>query len=433
MSMRRRKIKDITGSENSSNSDPQIDYTFDEDLENPFIPRPRNNESPIITRSRALALSLQPEVRMENNSNRSTENSNIAQGNPEASNHNLNVEDLTNRLERVLTMNHNMFMNELSNLKQVLVENSNRNMSSHTQRDFNNSRQNNNQEAINDSFHNRSVNSDAGRSSASSISVRIDKWNISYDGSQDVNDFLFKVDTLRERWNCPADQVVAAFHTFLKGKAEKWFWLFLKQNTNTTYDQLKKAIKKQFGDIDNDCDRIVRMIERRQLPKESFDDYFTDMIGMNSRLSQPMAENKIIELIKNNLRESLGSLLFSYELFSLEHLKDAARRAEKYLSRQQQVRFQKKFVTEIEHSEDIGDKDDEIDCEIAALQHRGFSQKPRKEIDTKNFKCWNCDQIGHSFYDCPLEERKLFCFRCGEKNVTTPRCKNHAKNKSANE
>lgn len=141
----------------------------------------------------------------------------------------------------------------------------------------------------------------------------------------------------------------------------------------------------------------------------------------------------MIDLIKNNVRESLGSLLFSNEMFSLEHLRDAARRAEKYLTRQHQVKLQKKIVSEIDHAGEVLTENlDVSDCEIAALQHKKFGQRAKKEIDTRNFKCWNCGLIGHSFYDCPSDMRTLFCFRCGEKGVTTPQCKNHAKNMGMN-
>ncbi|XP_046812550.1 uncharacterized protein LOC124421427 [Lucilia cuprina] len=435
MSKRKGKIRKETELDDPANSDSQINYTFEDDSENPFTPRPRLGKSPIVTRSRTIAQNKNLRIPVVNMAE-AEDNHNLPFGTGDANIsrpvEEVRLEDLTLRLERVLTLNHNVFMNELSSLRQTLVENLGGGNQRHNTSNNAHQTPNNNQRPANDSFQNRSLNSDSGRSSSSNISIRIDKWNISYDGSQDINDFLFKVDTLREQYNVTEEQVVTGFHTFLKGKAETWFWSFLKLNRNATYSQLKLALIRQFGKVENDCDRIVRMIERRQMSKETFDDYFTEMLNMNSRLSQPMSDNKMIDLIKNNVKESLASLLFSYDLFSLEHLRDAARKAEQFLAKQQQIRSQRRFVSEIDNREDKEEIDYET-SEVAALQYGQFKNRNRKEIDTSKFKCWNCDQIGHSFYDCPSEKRNLFCFKCGEKNVSTPQCSKHPKNRDRSE
>lgn len=468
MSKRKGKSKDVE----EPTSDSQIDYTFDENSDNPFIPRPRVSQSPILTRSRARNPNFSVQSK-ENLNNPSDSRSRIAQGpimaqfrdvNLPASLHpaesavnmgnenegsNLptsgsqqvqsamtNANDLNNltaRLEHVLTLNHNAFMGEISSLRHSLVGTVNRNSNP-----YNNQPPNPNYPGVNgntsnnNSFHNHSINTESGRSTSSNDSVRMEKWNVTYDGSDDVNDFLFKVNTLKERYNSTDNYISSNFHTLLKGKADTWFWSFLKQHPNANFDELKLALTKQFGKLENDCDKLVRMIERRQMPKESFDDYYSDMIAMNVRLSQPMNEAKLIDLIKNNVKESLGSLLFATDLFSLDHLRDCARKAEKYVSRQQQLRFRKMQVSELETIENTDAIFDE-DEEIAALKYQANHNKERKDLDTRHYKCWNCDQIGHSFYDCPVEKRNLFCFRCGEKNITTPQCKKHSKNRNTNE
>lgn len=438
MPKRKGRVKTVEISEEHSNSDSQIDYSFTE--ENTFVPRIRISNSPLLTRSRArirAAALLESGIIMVNNDDENRQGaSGVSNQGASASGPSelLYMEDLASRLERVLTMNHNAFMGEISNLRQTLAEGLGRNqggVNNATLGNFGLPVGGNANQRNDDSFHDRSMNSGTSRSS-SSTSMKIDKWNISYDGSQDISEFLFKVDTLKARWNYTDEQVNASFHTFLKGKAETWFWSYLKQYPNSRYADLKLAIKKQFGRVENDCDKLVKIIERRQMPKESFDDFFTEMMAMNARLSQPMNDNKMIDLIKNNVKESLGSLLFATDLFSLDHLRDSARRAEKYISRQQHVKSQRRFVSEVEMPENI-DEVSEDEGEIAAFKYQGNQNRDRREIDTRKFKCWNCDQMGHSFYDCPSEKRNIFCYRCGEKNINTPDCKKHPKNKNVNE
>lgn len=441
MSFRKRKTRTIDNPDNSL-SDSQIEYTFDEegDFQNPFVRRARVERSPIITRNKSKANVSATHSSEPNMNNIETANQQVGSAGASGSviSHNANMANLETMLERVLTLNHNSFLNEIQNLRTTLVEtitksqNDNHNHNANISRISHGSPINRGTtEHRNNSIPSVSINqSDSSRNSNNNSSVRIDKWNLSYDGSQDIHDFLFKVDTLSKRYNYTDEQIFTSFHVFLKGKAETWFWFYLKQHPTTNYSELTEAIIKEFAKLENDCDKIVKMVERRQLPKESFDDYFTELVNMNSRLNQPMSGQKMIELIKNNAKESLGSLLFSYDLFSLEHLREAARKAERYLSRQYQLRQQKRYISEVNTVEEQKFQEESV-VDISAVNYR--SHQNRKIIDTSNFRCWNCDQSGHSFYDCPSDKRNLFCFRCGEKNVTTPQCKRHLENKQMNE
>lgn len=415
-------------------SDTNIDYTIDEEFHHPFSTRPRLGRSPISNRTRSRANIIE--------SDSSSEMENIDPANRQAApaasseqrNATMPVDQLGAMLERVMTMNHNALVVELNSLRKTIVDSMGRVQTTTLNSDMPNTSHSSpsaNSNTRTERSHEGSITpTGSNRSSSTASTVRVDKWNILYDGSQDVNAFLFKIETLSRRYNYPLSEVVANFHLFLKGKADIWFWFYLEQNPNTTYPQLKEAIIKKFDTVENDCDRIVKMVERRQMARETFDDFYTDLLSMNSRLTHPMTDQKLAELIKNNCRESLGSLIFSQELVKLDSLRDAARRAEKYLARQYQIRQQKRNVAEIETNLD-DDQEETDEGEVAAMFSRNIHK--RKEIDTTNFKCWNCDQKGHSFYECPSENRYLFCYKCGEKNVTTPQCKKHSGNKMLNE
>lgn len=437
MPIRRRKIRsNIT---EDSLSDTQIDYTLDEeeDFRNPFVTRPRLDRSPISNRTRSrvnlnslVSIDINRScVNRDNEMASNQDNSTPGAAGTSSGNVNVNLSSLEAMLERVLTLNQNSFMKEIQNLRRTLVETVNRN------------HEENQNENISRISHGSPVGhsnsgqenygqSDSPRGTLNLSLLRIDKWNIFFDGTGDIHNFLFKIETLRTRYNYTEDQVVASFHLFLKGKAEIWFWFYLKQKPNTTYEQLSEAIIKEFETVENDCDKIVRMVERRQMPKESFDDFFTELVSMNSRLSTPMTNQKMIELLKNNVKDSLGSLLFSCDIFSLDHLREAARKAEKYIARQNHLRYQKRFVAEVDNFRDSV-PEAELEEEVDAISYNRVTDK--KTLDTSRLKCWNCDQQGHSFYDCPSDKRNLFCFRCGEKGVTTPQCRKHLGNRQLNE
>lgn len=50
--------------------------------------------------------------------------------------------------------------------------------------------------------------------------IDLEKWKIHFDGSGNVTDFLFKIDTLVDRTQCTFEQLEANFQIFLSGNAE---------------------------------------------------------------------------------------------------------------------------------------------------------------------------------------------------------------------
>lgn len=442
MNKKKRKTR-IAHDPDKSNSETAVNYTVDEDFENPFCARPRIEKSPVLTRSRK-----RQNVRVFENSDTdgtsmiNEQETGATGGSAPAPSNTSSLDGIEVMLERVLTVNHNTFMGEMQNLRRSLTEtvsanqNSNHNLNisgishaPHVHRDVFELRGDNNRGS------NMEPNLNLSTSSANSgnfSSVRIDKWNITYDGTKDVHDFLFKIDTLRRRYNCTEDEVVANFHLFLKGKADAWFWFYLKKSPNTTYSQLCDAIVRKFLTVEDDCDLFVKMIERHQRSKECFEDYFTDILNMNSRLTDPLRDEKLVNLIMKNAWEPLGNMLFAKGASNLDQLRDRGLITEKFISRQIHTRQQKRTLAEIGPT-GVDEMEDDIQADVSAINHRIYPANTRRQIDTSKYKCWNCDQVGHSYYDCPSETRNLFCYRCGEKNVTTIKCKVHLGNITQNE
>ena len=100
---------------------------------------------------------------------------------------------------------------------------------------------------------------------------------------------------------------------------------------------------------------------------------------------------------------------------------EIARRAEKHLLRQgnSTAHRPKPNINEIEETEyeNVVENNDN-DPNVDAFSHE-------RKVDTSKYQCWNCDAIGHSFFECPIEQRNLLCYKCGAKNVTTVTCKRH--------
>lgn len=251
--------------------------------------------------------------------------------------------------------------------------------------------------------------------------IKLEKWKISFDGSGSVSEFLFKVETLSARTKCSSDHLLSNFHVLLNGKAEQWYWRYTKQTSIITYPLLRHALTKEFGHIETDHEVILKISSRKQLLKESYDDYHTSIVSMNLRLQSPLPDSTLIDIIKRNLNPNLRFLLFNAQARDLNELRDTARKAEKVL---RESKFQNpnisqpRDVHEIDMSADEPENYEPSDPQIEAINISKRSSK----YDYSNIQCWNCLAYGHSYIYCHKVIDKPFCFKCGVKGVLTPNC-----------
>lgn len=259
-------------------------------------------------------------------------------------------------------------------------------------------------------------------------SVKLEKWKVSYDGSSSVSDFLFKVKTLCARSRCSEEQLLSNFHVLLEDKANKWYWGFLQYNNsinrNITFEMLHQALTEEFGHLESDYDILQKISMRKQQYKESYDDFHTTIVSMNTRLQNPMPDCTLIDILKRNINFNMKLLLFSSGATTLNEFRGIARKAEMAL---RDNKFHISNVGQVRNVSEIEINDDrELSPEVEDPQLEAFQiQKRRSKGDYSQIQCWNCSSYGHSFIYCPEEVRKSFCFKCGHMGVKTITCPNN--------
>lgn len=139
------------------------------------------------------------------------------------------------------------------------------------------------------------------RSNISQNKIDLEKWKVKFDGTGNVSDFLFKIDTLCKRTQCTDEHLMANFQIFLNGKADKWYWEFIKQNNDPTYSLLEYSLSQEFGSLETDHDVLLRIHVRKQQQKESYDDFYSLVVSMNSRMKDPIPERRLIDILKEML------------------------------------------------------------------------------------------------------------------------------------
>lgn len=257
---------------------------------------------------------------------------------------------------------------------------------------------------------------------AEKITSIINNWNLKFDGSSNglnIDEFLYRVKTLtKETFNNDFTVICKNLNTLLTGKAREWYWRYHKQVETIVWEDFCIAIQSQYKDKKSSYDLREEMRSRKQKPGESYDVFLDALQTIADKLSLPMAEEEFISIVARNLRPEIRQDLLYVPIRSLAHLRKLVQMRENFFSdeyvrrtlspRTQNLNFPpRKQVAELKDQ-----LPEEIECEneVNALH------KPEIKLI-----CWNCDKSGHTWQDC-LEERTIFCYGCGAKNIYKPQC-----------
>lgn len=142
------------------------------------------------------------------------------------------------------------------------------------------------------------------------ISQIISKWNISYDGSAKdvaVERFLFRVEYLASVFGISDSQLVKNFGFLVRGVAKEFYWMVIEKTANLdlSWKQLRCAFINQYQIRRSDSD-IKRILDaRKQRNRESFQDFYNDLLCLSLPLREPLFDQDLIELMQRNMRYGL--------------------------------------------------------------------------------------------------------------------------------
>lgn len=211
-------------------------------------------------------------------------------------------------------------------------------------------------------------------------------------------------------------------HILLTGRAREWFWRYRKQVDFIDWKEFCQALKYQYGEVKSTFDIHEDIRNCKMKANENFETFYDSVCILLDKLSNPIPEKDLVEILLRNLRLEIRHELLYVHIFSIAHLRKLVQMRENLLENDYfrknippkyfpayQTRRQ---VAEVEGSSELYNGEPKCDAEMSvdAIQ---------KSLNT--FKCWNCDQSGHQWEDC-LETRNIFCYGCGMKNTYKPQC-----------
>lgn len=284
----------------------------------------------------------------------------------------------------------------------------------------------------------------------------VEKWPIRYGGSikdGPVDDFIFRVEALGKLANIPQSALTFALYQLLTGTAASWFWLFMRNEPNATWAQTRRDLSRAFQCNVSD-EAIRRMImDRLQRPGERYVEYQIAIQELEVRLTVRMTQVELLDTLRRNLLPHLQEKLLFHQLRTVSDLQCCVHRLEEFAQQQSEIHHIRRPINrvhEITTTPKVANEFGVAHCypqnfcvpppPINALvesSHQFAEQIPMpnynyvqentpytvEAIEDRNqyVRCWNCDELGHSFMDCSAQ-RIIFCYGCGTKGCVRPQC-----------
>lgn len=248
--------------------------------------------------------------------------------------------------------------------------------------------------------------------------------NLYFDGSRNglsFDRFLFRVERLATHLGIPEDSLVDELHFFLKGQAAEFYWSTIEKHKGIiSWSFMKNIMKDRYRDRRMDFDIRRSLDVRRQRRAEPFIEFYSAILDMALPLEVPLSDNDLLMLLIRNMSIDLQRKLAGEFFRSVETLVARCVSIEDDWSRIDKISPALRRVEEVE----VVQHETEIPVETsveAVLMTKKISPQDKFSPNSLDI-CWNCDDIGHRYRDCPAETRRIFCFGCGASNVVKPKC-----------
>lgn len=257
--------------------------------------------------------------------------------------------------------------------------------------------------------------------------IPVHQWKIHFDGDNDLNDFLSKVEMFAKFEQTPANDLLSTIGYLFSKRALAWYRIHYQQFTS--WPQLKTALTAEFLPAHSNYKILHQIDHRTQGKAESFGEYLSAMQILFSYMPSPPTEEYQLYLIRKNMDPTYAVALSTQKITSIQQLTEICRRMD---DAKDMVESRNRSLNPVESDKNYRRRNFQLqemekeEYEVEAMERRMVANvvKPSETQDPpyKVF-CWNCEKPGHTHNYCPQPKLKLFCYRCGIDGVSVPRCK----------
>lgn len=226
--------------------------------------------------------------------------------------------------------------------------------------------------------------------------VPVHKWNLRYDGSSCVREFLERVEELALSRSVSNNLLfVGAFELF-EGIALDW--LRVNHSSFKTWEELVAGLINEFEVLDYDHRLVAQLRSTFQLPKESLGTFITRILIINKRLNKKLPDADILEILLSNMLPRYIQKLALSPISDIATLKKLGKMIELADCRSDQMRGSLPPQPKSVDNKTVNNK-------------RPFFRNEKPSY--KNFELKNKNVNSRE---------EIVCFRCGRPGVKSPDC-----------
>lgn len=277
------------------------------------------------------------------------------------------------------------------------------------------------------------------------------KWGIKFSGAEgtSVLSFIVAVEEKATWKGIDLNTLVLGASEFFVEDSRAKTWFRGVKSTIDSWEELKIALRNEFLPLDYFENLWEEIRSRKQGKRELMGEYVANMIALFERMEmlEPVKDEVKLAILKKNLAPFYLSRLALTAILSIDQLKKLGKelevsraRIESYDGTNKSKLVEPEFAVKnasprktykvsavatpsCSHGDSVANPENSGSCPDST-EVNAFS--PSK------IKCWNCQELGHRFTDCPVKEKKLFCHGCGRGGITSlncPKCQSRRKSK----
>lgn len=150
---------------------------------------------------------------------------------------------------------------------------------------------------------------------------RMEKWHLTFNGDsrqRSLEDFLHKVRRLAIMDQISGDILLQRIHTILRGEAYDWYLCYADEFT--CWADFERRIRYMYGNPNKDQGNRQKIYERKQLRNETFLTFKMEVERLNKLLSCPLDQDRLFEIVWDNMRPHYRSRLACRDVENLRVL-----------------------------------------------------------------------------------------------------------------
>lgn len=247
--------------------------------------------------------------------------------------------------------------------------------------------------------------------------VPVHLWRIQFDGENNLNDFLSKVEMFRNFEETSDAELMSCIIYLLTKRALVWYQVHYRRFQN--WEQLKRALIAEFLPSHSSYKVFQQIDSRVQGTNESFGEYLCAMQLLFSYMADPPSENHKLYLIRKNMNKAFSLAVASQEIISVDQLSSICKRMDDARD-MVEARPIPKIANNFQNCKAVSFKElQEQSGEMNVLENK---RKQFKSPERRTLMCWNCGKEDHTHNYCPVQQLKKFCYVCGEEGYAYNKC-----------